>query len=171
MKPTSTAQVLTWGFIGLVLSGGFHFTWESLGRVLPGVPWPAVLGMLLLAGALVVIGWPVKKWNEGDRTKDIDHVQAARIAMLAKAAALAGSLLTGWYLGWVLYLLLSVPGLRVALALGGLVAVAAAAALMAAGLVVEQWCKLPPEGGPGKGTGAKGTGDSPRRGGPDPEPA
>ncbi|WP_349827187.1 DUF3180 domain-containing protein [Brevibacterium litoralis] len=166
MKQTSTGLVLAWGVIGLVLSVGFHFVWESMGRVLPALPWTAVLGMLVLSLVLVLLGWPVKKWRDGDRSTEIDQVQAARTAVLAKAALLAGSLLTGWYLGAVVHLLVSAPGVRVDAALVGLVPVGAAAVLMVTGLVVESWCTLPPGDGPADGR--RGGRGGPGSGAPEP---
>jgi hypothetical protein len=145
MTQTRPPQLFTWGIIGLILSIGFHYVWESSGEALPGIPWPAILGMVILSIVLLVLGWPIKKWNDGDRSRDIDPVRAARVAMMAKAAALAGALLTGWYLGAAFYLLFSVGGIRAQSAAGMLVAVGASAIVMVVGLIVESYCKLPPD--------------------------
>ena len=72
-------------------------------------------------------------------------MRAARVAMLARAAALAGALLTAWYLGGAVYLLISVMGLRTEAAMGMLAASVSAAILMAVGLIVESFCSLPPD--------------------------
>ena len=145
MNRTRPAQLLLWGLLGLVASLAFHTLWERGGNALPLVPWPAIVGMLVLAGVLLALGWPVRAWRDGDRTTEIDLVKAARIAMLAKAAALAGSVLTAWYLGGALYLFASAFGLRAESALGMLAAAIAAAVLMAVGLIVESFCSLPPD--------------------------
>ena len=145
MKQTTSTQLFSWGFVGLLASLAFHCVWESMGQALPGLPWPAILGMIVLSLVLLVLGWPIKKWNDGDRSRDIDHVAAARTAMLAKAASLTGSLLTGWYLGAAAYLFISAGGVRASAALGMLLAVAASAILMIVGLIVESYCTLPPD--------------------------
>ncbi|WP_019159494.1 DUF3180 family protein [Brevibacterium senegalense] len=145
MKRTRPGQLLLWGGTGLVVSLGFHAVWERAGNALPDVPWPAIVGMLVLAGALLALGWPVRAWRDGDRTSQIDVIRAARIAMLARAAALAGALLTAWYLGGAVYLLASVVGLRTEAAMGMLAASVSAAILMAVGLIVESFCSLPPD--------------------------
>ncbi|HLS33186.1 MAG TPA: DUF3180 family protein [Brevibacterium sp.] len=145
MNRTRPAQLLLWGVLGLVASLAFHTLWERGGNALPLVPWPAIVGMLVLAAVLLALGWPVRAWRDGDRTTEIDLVKAARIAMLAKAAALAGSVLTAWYLGGALYLFASAFGLRAESALGMLAAAIAAAVLMAVGLIVESFCSLPPD--------------------------
>lgn len=145
MKRTRPGQLFLWGGTGLVVSLGFHALWERAGNALPDVPWPAIVGMLALAGVLLALGWPVRAWRDGDRTSQIDVIRAARIAMLARAAALAGALLTAWYLGGAVYLLASVVGLRTEAAMGMLAASVSAAILMAVGLIVESFCSLPPD--------------------------
>ena len=145
MKRTRPGQLILWGGVGLVVSLGFHAVWERAGRALPDVPWPAIVGMLALAGALLALGWPVRAWRAGDRTSQLDMMRAARVAMLARAAALAGALLTAWYLGGAVYLLISVMGLRTEAAMGMLAASVSAAILMAVGLIVESFCSLPPD--------------------------
>lgn len=145
MTRTRVSQLLTWGAVGLIISLGFHVILERSGAALPEVPWPAIVGMVLLSVVLFLLGWPVKQWRDGDRSVDIDPVKAARVAMLAKAAALAGSLLTGWYAGGAVYLFVSVSGLRAEAGLGMLAAVGGAGVLMATGLIVESFCSLPPD--------------------------
>ncbi|MYM20863.1 DUF3180 family protein [Brevibacterium sp. 5221] len=145
MKRTQYPTLVSWGVVGLIASAAFSFVWERYGGELPGVPWPAILGMLLLSIVLVALGWPIKKWNDGDRTAEIDPLRAARVAMMAKAAAVTGAALTGWYGGQVAYLLVSAGGVRAATGFGMLVAVATAALLMVVGLVVEYFCQLPPD--------------------------
>ena len=56
MKRTRPGQLILWGGVGLVVSLGFHAVWERAGRALPDVPWPAIVGMLALAGVLLEIG-------------------------------------------------------------------------------------------------------------------
>lgn len=145
MNRTRPGQLMFWGGVGLVVSVVFHAVWERGGHALPEVPWPAIVGMVVLAGVLLALGWPVRAWRDGDRTSQIDLVRAARIAMLARAAALAGSLLTAWYLGGAVYLFASVVGLRADAGMGMLAASGAAAILMAVGLIVESFCSLPPD--------------------------
>lgn len=144
MNRTRPGQLMVWGALGLAASIVFHTLWERSGNALPAVPWPAIVGMLVLAGVLLALGWPVRAWRDGDRTTQIDLVKAARIAMLAKAAALAGAILTGWYLGGALYLFASAFGLRAESGVGMLAASVSAAILMAIGLIVESFCSLPP---------------------------
>lgn len=149
MQGTSTSTLLLWAVVGAVLAPVTLLVVESQGFSLPGMPWFAIVGMIVLAAVLLLLGYPVKKWNDGDRTKEIDPLQSARVAVMAKASGLTGAGLAGWYLGNALYYYLSAPGIRNDTAAGMLLAMVAAAALMITGLVVENWCTLPPQDPPG----------------------
>ncbi|WP_209325869.1 DUF3180 domain-containing protein [Brevibacterium renqingii] len=152
MHRTSSSTLAVWAVIGTVLAIVVDVVLESQGFSLPGLPWFAIIGMLVLAAVLLVLGWPIKKWNDGDRTKEIDPIQAARVAVMAKASALTGAGLAGWYLGNAGYYFLSAPGIRNDLAAGMLVAMVSAAALMIVGLIVEGFCEIPPQDPPGAET-------------------
>ncbi|UVI37073.1 DUF3180 domain-containing protein [Brevibacterium spongiae] len=152
MQRTSTSTLAVWAVIGTVLAVVVDVVLESQGFALPGLPWFAIIGMIVLSAVLLVLGWPIKKWNDGDRTKEIDPIQAARVAVMAKASALTGAGLAGWYLGNAGYYFLSAPGIRNDLAAGMLVAVIAAAALMIVGIIVEGFCEIPPQDPPGAET-------------------
>ena len=145
MERTKKRTLLLTGAGGLAAGYVFDLIWESYGNVLLGVPWLAMLGMLILAAVLVVLGLPIKEWRDGNRDTEIDMIQAAKVAMMAKAAAYAGALLTGWYVGNSLYLFLSTGSVRLLSALESLVPIPIAIVLMVVGLIVEWFCKLPPD--------------------------
>ena len=152
MQRTSSSTLAVWAVIGTVLAIVADVVLESQGFSLPGLPWFAVIGMLVLSAILLLLGWPIKKWNDGDRTKEIDPLQAARVAIMAKASALTGAGLSGWYLGNAGYYFLSAPGIRNDLAAGMLVAMTSAAVLMIVGMIVEGFCEIPPLDPPGAET-------------------
>ncbi|SDB97437.1 Protein of unknown function [Sanguibacter gelidistatuariae] len=141
--------VLTWGIL-LVL--------ERQGTHLGAVPW--VVGPVLVVLAVVVL-WmalAVRAYQRG-RRPSLDALRAARTAALAKAAALTGALLVGWYGG---QLLLTLGRLQFesqqsrALAAG--TATLCAIVLSVVGVIAERFCQLPP---PSEGTPARlGDGDS-----------
>lgn len=112
-----------------------------------GVPVPAVsgVGLLLLAAVILVQGRQVRRLVAGERTR-LTPIQAARVAALAKASALGGGAVAGYFAAQLLLTLdtLQAPGSRgQAWASGG--ALAACVVLVVVGLVVESWCRLPPE--------------------------
>jgi hypothetical protein len=135
---------------------------EMMGLRLTQLPWTAVAAVLLLAVVVLVLGWPVRRWTRGHRDRPLDPLRAARTAALGQASALAGAALVGWYVGQVLHLLPDVafPLPRASVVNLG-VAAGASALLLVAGLVVERWCRLPPEDddepGPGGGRAARPT--------------
>lgn len=166
MKKTSPLGLLLWGLVGAFAGGCFCYVLESVGQALPGPPWPAMVGMLLLAVALLVLGWPIKKWNDGDRTKEIDPLRAARVAMMAKAAAMAGAILAGWYAGHLAYLIVSAATVRLGLAVSYALAAVIALLLMVVGLIVENFCQLPPDDRGEHATRDRGTADGSAEAGP-----
>lgn len=149
MQRTTPGTLVLWATAGTLLGVVVDVLVESQGLALPGQPWFAIIGMLILSAVLLVLGYPIKRWNDGDRTREIDPLQAARVAVMAKASALTGAGLAGWYVGNAAYYFLSAPGIRNDLAAGMLLAMAAAAALMIVGIIVEIFCTLPPQDPPG----------------------
>lgn len=133
--------------VGAVLGWSVMRVLESSGGSMP-LPVTALAAMVVIAAAVLVVGWPVRRWNHGDRSRRLDPLRAARTVVLAKAADHSGALLAGWYLGQGLTVVgdLDIEPRRDRLVLAGL-AVLAAVAMVVAGLLVERWCKLPE--GPG----------------------
>lgn len=138
---TRTLLVLALG-VGLVTWIALRL-WSRAGHELPMLPWSTPGVMALLAIAVLVVGWPVRRWTRGLRTQPLDPLRAARTVVLAKAAQYAGSLLTGWYVGQVLVI---IPSLDVEprrdMLVRGLVSAAAAALVWVAGWLVERFCRV-----------------------------
>lgn len=114
------------------------------GLRVPPVPWLVIAVMLVIAGTVFTMGWAVRQFLRGKRPT-LDPIRAARTAVLAKASAYTGSLLTGWYAAQVLLVVgdLEIASFRdraVAAALAALAAVI----LAVVGLVVEWFCRVPP---------------------------
>lgn len=120
---------------------------EANGVYLPAVPWLVDVAIVALAAIVFWLGWTVRAYQKGDRPS-LDGLRAARTLVLAKAAALTGALLGGWYFAQVLLVL---PDLAIEArrdkALAALIAFVCAAVLSVVGLVVERFCQLPPPTG------------------------
>jgi hypothetical protein len=113
------------------------------------MPWTAAVAIALLDVAVLVSGLEVRRWVQGRRERPLDPLVAARIAVLAKAAAYAGGGLCGWYLAQAAVVLPDLVGDRRTRVLIALLAGLAAAGLAAVGLLVQRWCRRPPDdGGP-----------------------
>jgi len=135
--------------IGLGLAGGvFGFLLEvalaatSMPLLVPPVSMP----LTLVAIACIVVGFaiPIYRAVHGKSGSRIDPFQAMRVAVLAKASSLAGAMLAGVGLGVLFYILSRsvLPG-RDSTTLA-IAATAGAAVLLAAGLIAERLCTLPP---------------------------
>ncbi|ALE04278.1 hypothetical protein AL755_00765 (plasmid) [Arthrobacter sp. ERGS1:01] len=113
---------------------------------LPVLPLSSLITMGLIVVVCLILGLKVRRWRDGNRKKFLDPLLAARTLVLAQACAYAGAVLFGWHAGIILDQLPTL-GLRpdlgviwriVALLAGGIV-------MVAVGLMVERFCKIPPE--------------------------
>lgn len=124
----------------------------------------ALVAIILVTAATLVLGLRVRRWRNGARDRELDPLAAARTVVLAQAVAYAGALLLGWHAA-VFLTLLPLWSLRpghtatwasLAVSAGGLL-------MIVTGLVVERFCKLPPEDSngntPGAGNGEEGSGE------------
>lgn len=164
MKRTSITTILATGATSGVLSWILLTFWRRSGHSIPPTSWMAVTVMLVLAVGLLIAGWPVgqvtrqareaaQRRAEGkpvpeEPPRRVDPLRAARTFVLAQAATITGSLLTGWYAACV-FVLLTGPLVEARLtqlwSTGA--ATLAALALLAAGVIVEWFCQLPPSDG------------------------
>lgn len=136
------AGVVTWVVLDVV---------DATGAAVP-MPWTVPVLLVVLAGAVLSVGRPVRRWNQGHRDRPLDALRAARTVVVAQAAGVTGAALAGAYGGFVA-LLLPMLGIEVRRdrMLLALAAMAASLLLLVAGVVVERWCRLPPDDDEGDG--------------------
>jgi hypothetical protein len=101
--------------------------------------------LFILAFGLLLLGRPVRRLVNGKARRPVDPFFAMRVLVLAKASSLTGALLVGAAAALVAYSVsragsAATPGFwpDVLMGLG-------AVALGVAGLIVEWWCRIPPE--------------------------
>lgn len=113
---------------------------------LPVLPLSSLITMALITVVSLVLGLKVRRWRDGNRDKALDPLMAARTVVLAQACAYAGAVLLGWHLGIVVDQLPTIA-MRADLAvIWQMVALIAGALVMVAvGVIVERFCKVPPE--------------------------
>jgi hypothetical protein len=145
VKRTRPTPLIGLGVAGLVI--GFLVELGAAGAGLAVFIPPLSLPITLVAIAAIVIGFaiPIRRATHAKTRTRIDPFRAMRVAVLAKACSLSGALLTGSGIGVLAYLLS-----RSVLPASGSIWQAAAATLgaailLAAGLVAEFLCTLPPE--------------------------
>lgn len=117
------------------------------GGARPPLPWPAALGPVVVAVVVLILARDVRRTARGEKPagRRVDPLVAARVAVLAKASAYAGGLLTGWYVAQAVALLTQLTsGRRDRLIVAGVTALACVG-LAVAGLVAQRWCRLPPD--------------------------
>lgn len=134
--------------VALVSGIGFEL-WTRDGSMLPPPSWLSVLLVVVMAGLIIVVAWPIRVWRAGRSTKRLDPLRAARVLVLAQAAALTGGAVFGWYVGHLAVLLPDLSLMAYRRQLWVLVAIlGSCVVLIAAGLVVQHWCRLDQPGDP-----------------------
>ncbi|MFC4556212.1 DUF3180 family protein [Georgenia faecalis] len=108
----------------------------------PGTMWA---GLAVVAVAVLLLGRSVRRFTERKPTR-MDALRAARVAVLAKASSAAGAALAGYFAAHVLAALanLGAPMLTTHAWWAGAAGLASLA-LVVVGLVVESWCRIPPD--------------------------
>ncbi|MGO4383663.1 DUF3180 domain-containing protein [Specibacter sp. RAF43] len=122
---------------------------ELTGRAslaLPVLPLSSLSTMGLIVVVAWILGLKVRRWRNGNRDKHLDPLLAARTLVLAQACAYAGAVLLGWHAG-ILLNQLPTLSLRTDLGIVGQIAavMGGGVAMIVTGLIVERFCKLPPE--------------------------
>ena len=151
MTPARVRTALLAGVAVAVVGWAFLRVWTGGGGTYLPLPWTVVAGTVLLAAGVVGAGLPVRRWTSGRRDRPLDPLVAARTVALAKAAAYGGAVLAGWYAAQGLVILPDVVGARRTRLLLAAAAAVAAVGVSVAGFVVQRWCRLPPDEGPGDG--------------------
>ncbi len=148
MGPTRIRDLLIACAVTAIL--GFFFVSASYGS-LP--PIPLLAGISLLVLAIAEGGWAFYVRNKvsdgeiGVGTGRLPAILVARSVVVAKASAWLGTLMTGWWLAMLVYILPRRSQLAAAVAdtLGVMIATGCALTLVVAGLWLQHCCKSPPE--------------------------
>ena len=146
MRATTWRLLVAIAFVSGVLSWTVLRVWTNDTGDLPEVPWPtavviALFGVSVLFSALLLR--PRIRHKEG--TRPVEPLVSARFGVLSLASSRAGALFIGVYGGFLANALtdLTVDYRRHIALVSGL-CVLAAGVLVAAGLVLERICRLPP---------------------------
>jgi hypothetical protein len=145
VRRTSVPLLLALAVAGGVVVWLLQIALVSAGQPTLVPPSTLVLVLFGIAAVLLALGWPIRQFVRGRRDRRVDPFRAMRTLLFAKASSLMGSLVAGGAVGTLLYLFsrpVPAGGASTWLTIGALVGAVADAA---AGLVVEQWCRLPPQ--------------------------
>ncbi|WP_157157418.1 MULTISPECIES: DUF3180 domain-containing protein [unclassified Diaminobutyricimonas] len=145
MRPSTAGPLILLAVIGTVGGWFLDAGLAASGRPVVIPPLTLPLALMLIGVIVVVIAWPVRTAVRTRELNRVDPFYATRAVVLAKASSLSGALLAGFGLGITVYLLSRtvVPG--VSSILMAVATVVGAAILLAAGLIAERMCTLPPD--------------------------
>ncbi|MCO4255234.1 DUF3180 domain-containing protein [Pseudarthrobacter cellobiosi] len=147
MKPINPVRLLLIGLVLTVAGWSATVVTTRYSMSTPVLPATALATMGVIVAITLVLGIRVLRWrNSTKRKKALDPILAARTLVLAQACAYAGTVLLGWHVGifldqlriWNLRSDQAITWVAVAIAAGGLV-------MIVVGLLVERFCKIPPE--------------------------
>jgi hypothetical protein len=165
MKPINPLRLLLIGFILAVAGWSATVITSRYSMATPVLPATALATMGVIVAITLILGIRVLKWRNSltagakasaRKRPVLDPLLAARTLVLAQACAYAGTVLLGWHIGifldqlriWSLRSDQGITWLALAMAGGGLV-------MIVVGLLVERFCKIPPEDGDTKGVDGK----------------
>ena len=163
MKLTSPLLLLA---IGVVLAVAGWLATVLTGRyslATPVLPLTGLVTMGVIVVLTLVLGIRVLRWRNGKKKKILNPILAAWTLVLAQACAYTGAVLLGWHAGivmeqlrlWNLRSNQEITWQALAMAGGGLI-------MVIVGLVVERFCRIPPEDGDAdSGHGAQGKRNKP----------
>lgn len=114
----------------------------------PVLPLTGLITMGVIVVLTLALGIRVLRWRNGKRKKMLNPILAAWTLVLAQACAYTGAVLLGWHAGifldqlrlWNLRSNQDLTWQALIMAGGGLL-------LIIVGLVVERFCRIPPEDG------------------------
>lgn len=162
MKPINPLRLLLIGFILAVAGWSATVVTSRYSMATPVLPATALATMGVIVVITLILGLRILKWRNSNKTNTttkktvLDPLLAARTLVLAQACAYAGTVLLGWHVGifldqlrvWSLRSDQGITWLALAMAGGGLV-------MIVVGLLVERFCRIPPEDGEPGGTEGK----------------
>lgn len=148
MKLTNPLVLLV---IGVAVAAAGWFTTLLTSRysmATPVLPLTGLVTMGVIVALTLVLGIRVLRWRNGKKKKILNPILAAWTLVLAQACAYTGTVLLGWHAGifmdqvrlWNLRSTHDIAWQTLAMAGGGLV-------MVVVGLVVERFCRIPPEDG------------------------
>ena len=152
MKPINPFLLIVVGLV-LAFAGWFAAVMTTrYGLATPVLPQTGLVTMGVIVALTLVLGIRVLRWRNGKKKKMLNPILAAWTLVLAQACAYTGAVLLGWHAG-ILLDLLRLWNLRsdqgitwLALSMGG-----GGLAMIVVGLVVERFCRIPPEDGDADG--------------------
>src|SRR6476661_8220857 len=165
MKPINPLRLLLICVILAIAGWSATVVTSRFSMATPVLPSTALATMGVIVVITLILGIRILRWrnshqpNSKAKKTQLDPLLAARTLVLAQACAYAGTVLLGWHAGifldqlriWNLRSDQGITWVAVAVAGGGLV-------MIVVGLLVERFCRIPPEDTDAPGEGKPGHG-------------
>jgi hypothetical protein len=140
----SASSLYAWALIGLVAGWAYHRLLDESTKPAPLVSWAQPLALFLVAAILGGTAWSTRRSVQHARVRLSPHHAVNRL-VLARACAYVGCLVAGAYLGYAVSWLGVESDLAAQRAVRSAVAGLAGLLVVAAGLLLERACRVPPE--------------------------
>jgi hypothetical protein len=147
VKRTGLAAPLVLTVIGGALGWLLELALAARGLAVIVPPLSLAVALAGIAAVVIAFGWPIRQAVRGTATRAVNPFQAMRVVVLAKASVLAGALIGGAGIGMLLFLVTRPVVATSGTLVSGVLVIAASAALLVCGYLVEQWCRIPPDDG------------------------
>jgi F0F1-type ATP synthase membrane subunit c/vacuolar-type H+-ATPase subunit K len=140
----SPSALCAWAVIGLVSGWLFHRVVYGGPRFAPMVSWGQPLALVLVAAILLGTAWStrrsIRQWHGA-----LSPHHAVNRLVLARACAYVGSLMAGAYFGYAVSWLGVDSDLQTQRLITSAIAGVSGLLVVAAGLILERACRVPPE--------------------------
>ena len=160
MKPTKATALVSYAIATSILGFGVSLLLVRSGYALPLSPTNLLITLPVIAIVLVIMALPILRYRAAVKRaieepetakqqppKRVDPFFAMRVAVLAKAVAISGSVFLGWHAG-VLIALVRAPEVESGSVWRQVFGLLGSIALIVAGLIIENACKVPPDATP-----------------------
>jgi len=145
MKRTHATPIVGLVLAGLVIGYILELILQSSGAHIVLPPYTLAITLIAIAVFVVLLAIPIRRRVTGKRKEPLSPFYAVRVAVLAKSSTLVGALLLGFAVGVTVFVLLRPITPSWELLGPGIAQLIASAALLAAGLIAEYLCTLPPD--------------------------
>jgi lysylphosphatidylglycerol synthetase-like protein (DUF2156 family) len=144
LRPMSPAALCTWAVLGLIAGWLFHRILYGGARFAPMVSWAQPTALLLVAAILLGTTHSTRR-SVQQRDERIPPHHAVNRLVLARACAYVGCLMAGAYFGYAVSWFGVDSELAAERAIRSSVAGVTGLLVVAAGLLLERACRVPPE--------------------------
>lgn len=140
LRPTSARALTACAVVGLAFGWAIHPLASRIFGRPPLISWPQSLALVLVAAIMGFLAW--QTWQTVQvRGERLEPQQAVNRLVLARACALAGTVIAAGYVGYAVSWLGDASQLADTWILRALVAAAGAAAVALASLALERACR------------------------------